>query len=253
MRITRLPGIHHDANIVLLHDENSAIIIDAGTSWYQQLQRERILGILGDVKPERILLTSRRYPFSGGAKYLSEQFGGIPIQIEADGIAPLETGDFFSTWANRLDSDMPATKAEEMSAGDVFSLGDSKIEIIDMSGHSPDGLGIYLEEKRMAIVGATIPRADRPARFDLPGGALVGLKEDIEHLLELNLKSIVPMQGPAIRGEEHVKDVLERHLEFFQNCIDNDGLPPKSWPRPASNAMWLTPRSAWPLEEKESA
>ena len=66
MRMTRLPGIHHDANCVVVQGRASVVLIDAGTSWYQALQVERILGLLGEsVQPEHLLLTSRRYPFSG--------------------------------------------------------------------------------------------------------------------------------------------------------------------------------------------
>ena len=39
MRIVRLPGIHHDANAVLLMGAKEAILIDAGTAWYQLLAR----------------------------------------------------------------------------------------------------------------------------------------------------------------------------------------------------------------------
>ena len=68
MRIVRLPGIHHDANAVLLMGSKQAILIDSGTAWYQLLQQERIVGQLGeDVTLREIILTSRRYPFSGGS------------------------------------------------------------------------------------------------------------------------------------------------------------------------------------------
>ena len=46
MRIVRLPGIHHDSNIVLAVGKLGTILVDSGTSWYQALQIERILGIL---------------------------------------------------------------------------------------------------------------------------------------------------------------------------------------------------------------
>ena len=62
MRIVRLPGIHHDSNIVLVIGTLGCVIIDSGTSWYQALQLERIQGILADHDDEnsvvdRILLT----------------------------------------------------------------------------------------------------------------------------------------------------------------------------------------------------
>ena len=86
MRIVRLPGIHHDSNVVLVIGGLGNIIIDAGTSWYQSLQLERIQGILeegGDVVDtvDRILLTSRRFPCSGGANHLSAELGNCPVHI----------------------------------------------------------------------------------------------------------------------------------------------------------------------------
>ncbi|MEC7588943.1 MAG: MBL fold metallo-hydrolase, partial [Candidatus Thermoplasmatota archaeon] len=98
MRIVRLPGIHHDSNVVLVIGTAGSIIIDAGTSWYQALQLERIQGILegddgNELGIDRILLTSRRFPCSGGADYLSSKFGNCPIHIHREGQSALETGD----------------------------------------------------------------------------------------------------------------------------------------------------------------
>ena len=39
----------------------------------------------------------------------------------------METGDFYSTWANEYDSDMPSTNCKPLSQGDNFDLGDGKI------------------------------------------------------------------------------------------------------------------------------
>ena len=71
MRIIRLPGIHHDANAVIFAGSESNVLVDSGTTWYQMLQVERINGHLkhkgSESQLDRILLTSRRYPFSGAA------------------------------------------------------------------------------------------------------------------------------------------------------------------------------------------
>ena len=48
MRIVRLPGIHHDSNVILVIGTLGNIMIDSGTSWYQSLQLERVMGILDD-------------------------------------------------------------------------------------------------------------------------------------------------------------------------------------------------------------
>ena len=146
MRIIRLPGIHHDANCVVFSGTDSNILVDAGTTWYQMLQVERISGHLNKSEEtnqslDRILLTCRRYPFAGGAKHISEENGKVPIHIHQDAISVLETGDFYSTWANRYDSDMPSTECEPISQGDSFDLGDGEIVAISLPGHCSDGMG----------------------------------------------------------------------------------------------------------------
>ena len=251
MKVVRLPGIHHDGNVVIVSGSLGHVLIDAGTSWYQSLQVERIKGQLNEHPLDRILLTSRRFPVSGGALHLSEQFNDAPIHMHPDGQAALENGDFFTTWANRFDSDMPRTPTQPVGDQDVFPLGEGEIQAIACPGHSPDGMVYHIPSLSTLVVGAMLPRADRPARWDLPGGSLMDLIESFTALKRLRVASIVPLQGPAIRGKKHVSEVLDRHLEFFRQAAENDGQPPASWHRPAPTALWFTPISPWPLEEHE--
>ena len=252
VKVTRLPGIHHDGNVVILSGTLGHILVDAGTSWYQALQLERIKGQIGEQSLDRILLTSRRFPVSGGAKFLSQSFGNVPIHIHEDGQAALETGDFFTTWANRFDSDMPATTTTTVVNKEVFALGDGEIQALSMPGHCSDGMAYLIGHQKTLIAGTLLPRADRPTRWDLPSGSLLDLISSFEAILRMQLNSIVPLQGPAIRGKAHVKDVLERHLHFFKQAAEQDGRTPVSWHRPAPTALWHTPSSPWPLEEQET-
>lgn len=251
VKVTRLPGIHHDGNIVVVSGTAGCLVIDAGTSWYQSLQVERIEGLLKERTLDRILLTSRRFPVSGGAHHLAQAFNGVPVHIHPEGQAALERGDFFTTWANRFDSDMPPTPTSPVTADEVFVLGDGEVHALALPGHAPDGMGYRLPHVSTLVVGTLLPRADRPARWDLPGGNLPDLVDSFKAMKALKLRSLVPLQGPAIRGKEHVREVLERHLAFFEEAIENDGKPPASWPRPAPTALWLTPPQPWPLEEHE--
>ena len=251
MRIVRLPGIHHDSNAILAIGTMGNILIDSGTSWYQSLQVERAKGILEEGALDRILLTSRRYPCSGAAAHISEQFSSCPIHIHPDGAQSLAKGDFFTTWANRFDSDMPSTETQPVINDEVFVLGDGQICAKSLPGPSSDGMGYYVPEKNLLICGALIPRADRPTRWDLPTGCLPDLISSLKQVRRLKLDTIIPLQGPAIKGKEHVDDVLSRHIDFFLSCADLDGQHPKSWSRPAQTAIWLTPHPPWPLEERE--
>ena len=121
-----------------------------------------------------------------------------------------------------------------------------------LPGHASEGMGFHIPHLSTLVVGALLPRADRPTRWDLPGGSLMDIIDSIKRMKRLNVSSLVPLQGPAIRGVEHVQDVLDRHLAFFEEAAENDGNPPSSWDRPAPTAVWLTPRTPWPLEEQES-
>ncbi|MDC0341010.1 MBL fold metallo-hydrolase [Candidatus Poseidoniaceae archaeon] len=253
MRITRLPAIHHDSNIVVVKGSASSILIDVGTSWYQMLQVERIIGVLGDEKLDRILLTSRLYPFAGGSKYVSQYFDNAPVHIHEEGQAALQTGDFFTTWANRYESDMPSIETSLVEDGEIFVLGDCEVEAVLTNGISSDGMSYYISQENLLIAGGIVIRADRPCRWDLPGANLVTLRDNLKKIMLMKLSAIVPMQGPAIKGKKHVAEVLKRHLEFYQSCIDDGGTPPSTWARPARSTLWLTPRTPWPLEEKESA
>ncbi len=256
MRIVRLPGIHHDSNVVLVIGNLGNIIIDAGTSWYQSLQLERIQGILeegGDIVDtvDRILLTSRRFPCSGGANHLSSELGNCPVHIHPEGQSSLETGDFFTTWANRFDSDMPAITTEIVNHNDVFPLGQGQICAISVPGHCSDGMAYHIPEKELLVAGLLIPRADRPTRWDMPTGCLPDIVKSLRSIRKLKLETIIPLQGPAIKGKKHVLEVLNQHIEFFENCIEMEGKSPKSWARPAQTALWFTPHPPWPLEERE--
>ena len=256
MRIIRLPGIHHDANAVIFSGSESNILVDAGTTWYQMLQVERIKGHLNqkgnsEQKLDRILLTSRRYPFAGAAKHISEANGDIPIHIHSDAISVLETGDFYSTWANRYDSDMPSTNCEPIAQGDAFGLGDGEIIAISLPGHCSDGMGYFEQNRGVLISGAIIPRADSPCRWDMPGGSLPELITSLKTIQDLNPSSVVPSRGPAIRGAQRIDEVVSQHLSFLEECQDNDGLVPRSWPRPARTAYFLTSEPPWPQKEVE--
>ena len=181
MRVLRLPGIHHDSNVVVVQGSAGALLINAGTSWYQTLQVERVKGLLGEGGTlDRILLSSKRYPCSGGARYISEMFGDCPVHIHEEGQSALETGDFFTTWANRYDSDMPPLQTEACEDGEIFALGDGQLVALHTPGCSPDGMSYWIKEQSMMIVGCMLPRADRPARWDLPGGCLPDLIESLD-------------------------------------------------------------------------
>jgi len=253
MRIVRLPGIHHDANAVLLMDSKQAILIDSGTAWYQLLQQERILGQLGDeLKLKEIVLTSRRYPFSGGSASISERFGTVPIKAHASAISSLASGDFFTTWANRFDSDMPVVDAEKIDLNQECSLGGQIIQFIEAPGPSACNLLVHIPSAKTVIAGALLPRADRPMRWDVPTGNLIDGKESLELLKNLGAEKLIPMHGPSIKGFDHISETIQRHITMLESIIEQQGVLPRSWPKPAHTSLWHEPVPSWPRVEQET-
>ena len=220
MKVVRLPGIHHDGNVVLVSGALGHLIINAGTSWYQALQVERITGQLGERRLDRILLTSRRFPVSGGAAHVAAAFDGVPIHIHPDGQAALANGDFFYHMGEsiRFGHALVPLRNRCLSEDDVFPMGDGEVIPLHLPGHASEGMGFHIPHLSTLVVGALLPRADRPTRWDLPGGSLLDIIDSIKRMKRLNVSSLVPLQGPAIRGVEHVQDVLDRHLAFFEEA-----------------------------------
>ena len=253
MRIVRLPGIHHDANAVLLMDTEHAILVDSGTAWYQLLQQERIVGQLeGGVSLKEIVLSSRRYPFSGGSASISERFGNIPIKAHASAISSLSSGDFFTTWANRFDSDMPVVDAVEIDMDEECLLGGQIIEYIEAPGPSSCNLLVHIPSAKTVIAGALLPRADRPMRWDVPTGNLIDGKQSLELLKELGAEKLIPMHGPSIKGYDHIAETIQRHITTLESIIEEKGVLPRSWPKPAHTSLWHEPVPSWPRVEQET-
>jgi len=252
VRITRLPGIHHDSNALLLSDKGEAALIDCGTSWYQLLQFERIKGKLDEAGLNRILLTSMRFPHCGGAAYLAENFGGVEVSIHESSVSRMETGDFFHSWANRFDSDMPRVATTGIQDGEKITVGSGEIEALHCPGHSTDAMCYLIDDENLVISGSVIPRADRVARWDLPTGNSIQHLNSLEKLLCLEVETLVPTHGPAIKGRQHVNEVITRHMEAMENVIEKSGARPANWPRPANTVLYHSPPS-WPLEEIEES
>ena len=251
MRIVRLPGIHHDANATLLIGEESALLIDSGTAWYQLLQEERIRGQLGEsISLDKIILTSRRYPFSGGSKALSESFE-VPVLIHEAAQMSLQSGDFFTTWANRYDSDMPVVYTEPIDFSETIRLDDSIIELLETPGPSSDNISIHIPSAKTVIAGALLPRADRPLRWDVPTGNLIQAIESLRRIQALGAEKLVPMHGPILQGQEHISSTIEHHCQALEGIAANDGVSPRAWPRAAPTSLWRDPVPSWTRVEKE--
>jgi len=244
MRVVRLPGIHHDANSVLICDSGDAVLVDCGTSWYQILVEERIRGQLPkNTQISGILLTSRRFNHCGASSYLSSAFDA-EILIHKSAVNCLSGGDHFSTWASRFNSDMPSTNATGIIDEHKSVVGDLVVEAIHLPGHSTDSMGFFVESHNLLVAGSTIPSAKNVSRWDLPTGCLPDLADSIELLIDLDLEILISGFGDQISGKKNIKSILEKHRDFLDNCIEleiNEKF--EDWQKPAQTVTYLTPKN----------
>ena len=244
MRAIRLPGIHHDSNSILICDSNDGVLIDCGTSWYQLLIEERIRGQLPEnTKISSILLTSRRFNHCGASSYLSSAFDS-DVLIHDSAVNSLAGGDHFTTWASRFNSNMPIINAIGIKDGKTIEIGEKEIVAVHIPGHSIDSMGYFVETDGLMITGSTIPSENRASRWDLPTGCLPDLADSMELLLDFDLEILITGFGEKIKGKKKVRTVLEKHRDFFDNCIDDESYELSEYcPKPAQTVTYLMPYS----------
>ena len=128
MRMTRLPGIHHDANCVVVQGEASVVLIDAGTSWYQALQVERILGQPPDAVIECVgrpgVLTQAIDMVRRGGTVIA---GGVCMQPD--------TIDHVAAYMKEPTVRFPATYTKEENAFVVEMIEAGRIDPTPMLSH----------------------------------------------------------------------------------------------------------------------
>ncbi len=247
MRVVRLPGIHHDASCTIVSGDKETVVIDPGTSWYQSNVVERIESKLDDApKVSKIFLTHRHYDTAGAARHLADHWGAS-VHTHGAASGALASGDMFTTWASRFNSDMPPVDVNSFDEGDVFDLGNGTIEVIHTPGHTSDSCCFWIESERILITGDLIPKKGHISRWDLPTGCLPDLLDSIEYLLKMEIKQLVPGHGETIVGDAGVLAELEQHQQVLSQIVENKGLRPQEWPRPTPTCNWFTPEP--PLAE----
>ena len=105
---------------------------------------------------------------------------------------------------------------------DLIDLGERKLRVIDLSGHTPGSIGFYEEETGILISGDPIQRNGRVFMFG-EQRSLIGYVSSLKRLRErgLPLKEIWPSHADLPLDEtdlekclKDVKDLLEGRLEY---------------------------------------
>ncbi len=91
-------------------------------------------------------------------------------------------------------------------------VGKKTLRLIPMPGHSPDGIGVFVESDRILFAGDAI----MPVPYFVDGHFEV-LQETLKQVSKMRLENIIPGHGEIIlRGE--IKEVLKEDLEYL-HCL----------------------------------
>ena len=133
-----------------------------------------------------------------GNQAAAEEYGLTPKAHPADfplGHSLAEQARSFGLPADML---RQPEKFDELTDGDLLTVGSLKIRVIAVPGHSPGGIALYCEEENWVITGDSLFQSSI-GRTDLPGGNHQKLVDSVRtRLLSLPPQTkVYPGHGPT--------------------------------------------------------
>lgn len=177
-------------NTYILSDSTGqCIIIDAGCQ--EKTEKEELIGYIssGGLKPVSLVNTHCHIDHILGVAFLAGHYG-IPFYIHADEKALLthsrNQAELFG-----LSLEDPPEPAGFLEEGGKLEIGEYRMDIIHIPGHSPGGILFHSPEQKILIAGDVL-FSQSIGRTDLPGGDYDGLVTGIrEKLMVLDPETVV--------------------------------------------------------------
>ena len=185
-------------NTYVLSSGGEAALVDPGTS--TRAERQRVEAALDGLRVRHLLLTHGHIDHVFGcahfaARYPDAEHGGWQMH-PAD--APLldhavVQGEMYGV---RVDAPPPAAHA--LAAGDVIALGDARLRVLHVPGHSPGSVAFY-DEEGGTLIGGDVLFQGSVGRTDLWEGSLDVLLASIrDEIFSLPEDTVVhPGHGPS--------------------------------------------------------
>ncbi len=177
-------------NTYILYNEfNDCIIIDPGC--YFDAEKEEMVAFISNNKliPKMLINTHCHLDHVFGNKFTAEKYN-LTLQLHENEKAVLAfaptSGLMYSMPFDNYKGDFVL-----LNAGDVISLGEDKLKVLLVPGHSPGSLAFYCAKDKFVISGDALFK-NSVGRSDLPGGNHEQLIKSIkENLLTLPEETVV--------------------------------------------------------------
>jgi hydroxyacylglutathione hydrolase len=189
---------------VLYNEHNECIIIDPGCYFEQEKEELKSFIVKSQLQPKMLLNTHCHLDHVFGNKYISEEYKLI-LHIHKNEERVLEMAPASGLMFN-LPFDNYTAELVFLKEGDVISLLNDKLKVIEAPGHSPGSICFYCEKQKF-IIGGDVLFQNSIGRTDLPGGShedlLRNIKEKLFKLPE-DVK-VYPGHGPETTIGEEMK------------------------------------------------
>jgi hydroxyacylglutathione hydrolase len=186
-----------EENTYLLYNEhNECIIIDPGC--YFEYEKEELKSFIKNhqLQPSMLLNTHCHLDHVFGNKYIAEEYK-LTVQIHKNEEQLLQMAPASGLMFN-LPFDNYAGNLVFLKEGDVLSLSNDTLKVIEAPGHSPGSICFYCAAQKFIISGDVLFQ-NSIGRTDLPGGNHTALVKNIKDKLfplPADVK-VYPGHGPA--------------------------------------------------------
>ncbi|MDY6913195.1 MAG: MBL fold metallo-hydrolase [Planctomycetota bacterium] len=148
------------------------------------------------LSPQRILLTHAHGDHIAGIGDLKSAWPQLEVFCPAGDADML--ADASANMSAAFDAPITAPPAEQLiQPGRTLTLGQTQLEVLDTSGHTPGGVSYYCPHQSVVLTGDAL-FAGSIGRCDIPGASESRLTANIRnHLLNLPDETVVlPGHGP---------------------------------------------------------
>jgi glyoxylase-like metal-dependent hydrolase (beta-lactamase superfamily II) len=199
MKIHQIGGQSYDSNIYVIQAEKS-LVIDCGTGGHHSEVMTRLKEIISPQEIDTIILSHRHFDHTGGAEDLKSALDA-KLMVHENAAEALRQGDATTTAASAFGKKFPKLEVTELKEGEEIDLGDIKLKVIHIPGHSNGSIGLIHEDSKTLFSGDTVYTDGGIGRWDLPTGDYSQLVASIGRLTKMDISNLYPGHGPSSEGE----------------------------------------------------
>lgn len=180
---------------VLIDETKTCAIVDPGNLSEDENLRIKSFITENGLNPKMILLTHGHFDHICGVNFLTEEFN-LPVYAHAKAQRMIDEAPEHGA-AFGISFTQPLAINYMIEDGEELSIGNSKLKVTHLPGHSEGSVFFYNAENKIAVVGDILFNGSI-GRTDLPGGNLEDLLGGIKNKL-LTLPEdtqVFPGHGP---------------------------------------------------------